>query len=77
MLDGVVVGGHEPKLSERIICAGELGKGACNGDSGGPLVFNNVVVGIVSWGVPPCGISGLPTIYMRTSYFMDFIEQYL
>uniref|UniRef100_A0A2A4J497 Peptidase S1 domain-containing protein n=1 Tax=Heliothis virescens TaxID=7102 RepID=A0A2A4J497_HELVI len=33
-----------------------------------------VVVGIVSWGVSPCGEKGAPTIYTNVSTYLDFIN---
>ncbi|KAG5666309.1 hypothetical protein PVAND_017860 [Polypedilum vanderplanki] len=41
---------YPSRITERMICAGLLGKGACRGDSGGPLVQNGILYGIVSWG---------------------------
>ncbi|XP_067207859.1 trypsin-1-like [Linepithema humile] len=51
---------------------------ACSGDSGGPLVQfdgnNPTQLGIVSWGVYPCGVSGSPSVYTRVSSYVDWIE---
>ncbi|CAG7720747.1 unnamed protein product, partial [Allacma fusca] len=37
------------KITERMVCAGDGGRGGCHGDSGGPLVCNGYFTGIVSW----------------------------
>jgi secreted trypsin-like serine protease len=60
-----------------ILCAGAVGKGACDGDSGGPLVLTTshhgyVQIGIVS-GQRYCGEPGLYTIYTRVSKYYDWI----
>lgn len=59
------------------MCTGPLtgGVSACGGDSGGPLVQNRQLVGVVSWGVNPCGSRGAPSVYVRTSAFIDWIQQ--
>lgn len=57
------------------LCTGPLNGGisACGGDSGGPLVQNGQLVGVVSWGMFPCGSSNSPSVYVRTSAFNDWI----
>lgn len=63
------------------LCAGgELDKDACNGDGGAPLVCQAetkrwYVVGLVAWGVNNrCGEEDIPGIYVRLSYFRDWIN---
>lgn len=52
---------------------------SCPGDSGGPLMYSPTpnsmphIIGIVSYGVVSCG-SGLPAIYTRVAYYLDWIE---
>ncbi|KAJ8665279.1 hypothetical protein QAD02_006941 [Eretmocerus hayati] len=63
------------------ICTGPLvgGTSSCNGDSGGPLMTVNQdgqkeIVGIVSWGMVPCGRKGGPSVFVRVAAFIDWIE---
>ncbi|XP_016909570.1 venom peptide isomerase heavy chain-like [Apis cerana] len=62
------------------VCTGPLdgSLAACKGDSGGPLVTKNgfdeaEVVGIVSWGLFPCGRKNAPSVYTRVSAFITWI----
>lgn len=66
-----------------MLCVGPLtgGGGVCSGDSGGPLVQVNSnveleLVGVASW-VPllPCGSPNAPSVFARTSYFTDWINE--
>ncbi|XP_076479002.1 venom peptide isomerase heavy chain [Bombus vancouverensis nearcticus] len=63
------------------ICTGPLNGSlsACKGDSGGPLVTRNgfgeaEVVGVVSWGLFPCGGKNAPSVYTRVSAFVTWIS---
>lgn len=58
------------------LCAGSLdgGVGGCSLDSGGALVQNGVAVGIMSWGTSPCGLPMRPSIYVRISAYISWIE---
>lgn len=49
---------------------------ACTGDSGGPLVQNTKLVGITSFGLA-CGEQAYPTVYVRVSTYLDFINDNL
>ena len=57
------------------------GEGACEKDSGGPLVHFSedgapLVSGLVSWGQNGlCGATDSPTVYTRTPYYVNWIEQ--
>ncbi|XP_063977418.1 trypsin-1-like [Diachasmimorpha longicaudata] len=69
------------ELFDTQICTGPIGGNisACSGDSGGPLVKFNTdgtpeQVGIVSWGVYPCGVAGTPSVYTRVSSYVDWIK---
>ena len=72
-------------LIESQICAGDLINGktdTCGGDSGGPLVCKSgfsgyVMTGVVSYGHIFCGTPGLPGIYTRVGYFLDWINENL
>ncbi|KAK1942587.1 Transmembrane protease serine 9 [Phytophthora citrophthora] len=58
-------------ITKGMMCAwGGKGKDACQGDSGGPLFSNNVLVGVVSFGL---GCGEVPGVYTRVSYVRDFI----
>lgn len=50
-----------------------VGEGACHGDSGGPLVYSNILVGLVSWGIP-CAV-GSPDVYTRISAFVEWVQE--
>lgn len=64
-------------ITERMFCAGDqqgLGD-SCNGDSGGPLVdLNNVLYGLVSWGLA-CAMNGFTGVYTNVPVFIDWIAQ--
>lgn len=50
---------------------------ACNGDSGGPMVrkYDEVLIGIVSWGDNGCINNDLPGIYSRVSVVRNWIKE--
>lgn len=48
------------------------GSGTCRGDSGGPIITHNKLIGVVSWGIRPCG-AGHPDGFTRLSSFLDWI----
>ena len=67
-------------ISDNMMCAGGFKTSSCNGDSGGPLILkgtsfeNDVVVGIVSFGVL-CGSDVKnPAVFTRVSAFEEFID---
>uniref|UniRef100_A0A182PJ54 Peptidase S1 domain-containing protein n=1 Tax=Anopheles epiroticus TaxID=199890 RepID=A0A182PJ54_9DIPT len=67
------------EVADSNICAGTMEgtSSVCSGDSGGPLVQteNEIVqVGIVSWGGVPCGGYRNPGVFVRVSYFIDWIN---
>ncbi|XP_017768595.1 PREDICTED: trypsin-1-like isoform X2 [Nicrophorus vespilloides] len=73
-----IMGTSEP-LNQDNVCTGPLdgGKSACSGDSGGPLAQDGKVIGIVSWGIMPCGSTGAPSVYTQVSSFVDFINKHV
>ena len=58
------------------------GKDSCNGDSGGPLFAREITddpwvqIGLVSYGTTTCG-KGVPGVYTKVSYYMDWIDDHL
>lgn len=67
----------------KMVCAGSTNKtgDTCNGDSGGPIqVFApNVdcmyqIIGVTSFGSVYCGAIGIPAIYTKVFYYLDWIE---
>ncbi|CAB3364849.1 Hypothetical predicted protein [Cloeon dipterum] len=67
------------RITDDMLCAGEVNKDSCQGDSGGPLIVQNSqtgkyeVHGVVSWGIG-CGREGYPGIYTRVSRYMDWLK---
>jgi len=60
-------------------CAGINGKvSSCYGDSGGPVVYKHKkrfhVIGIVSWGHRDCLKEGFPTVYVKVTEYLDWID---
>ncbi|XP_063907580.1 brachyurin-like [Zophobas morio] len=57
-----------------IVCtSGENETGSCSGDSGGPLVFDDVQIGVVSFGVIFC-MPSYPSGFTRITSFLEWIE---
>ncbi|CAH0553079.1 unnamed protein product [Brassicogethes aeneus] len=55
-------------ITDRMFCAGYLegGKDSCLGDSGGPISVNNVLAGVISWGIG-CAVPKYPGVYTNIS----------
>jgi secreted trypsin-like serine protease len=70
-----LLGWNNPFSVALNLCSGTVrgNESACNGDSGGPYVKNGRVVGIVSWGLVPCGNAGAPSVYVKTSAYTNWI----
>ena len=67
-------------LDSSQMCAGGDGvHDACDGDSGGPLIVNIAgrwkLVGLVSFGVQVCAMSGFPSVFTRLSQYKDWITE--
>ncbi|XP_018323858.1 trypsin delta/gamma-like protein CG30031 [Agrilus planipennis] len=75
--------GYTSALDDTQICTsarvtGQTGRvSVCSGDSGSPLVQGYVQVGIVSWGITPCGTTYAPSVYTRVSTYSDWINDRL
>jgi hypothetical protein len=74
---------YDGKVTEMMLCAGELGKDACQQDSGGPIVKRayrddgsivDTHVGVVSWGIG-CAEANHPGVYSRTSKRANWIKK--
>ncbi|XP_055700543.1 chymotrypsin-2-like [Phlebotomus papatasi] len=62
-----------PEIEIYQLCTyNDVNEGSCKGDSGGPLVSQDILMGIVSWGVP-CG-QGYPDVHTRVAYFRTWID---
>ena len=68
-------------IPDIFLCAGkkEGETDSCEGDSGGPLVLKReddryLLAGIISWGIE-CAQPNQPGVYVRVSYFRDWINQ--
>ncbi|XP_001861478.2 brachyurin [Culex quinquefasciatus] len=63
--------------AQNICMSGAGGRSACNGDSGGPLSVaegGTLQVGIVSFGsAAGCSI-GMPSVYVRVTHFLEWIQ---
>lgn len=73
-----LMGSSEPLDKESNVCTGAMSdnEGACSGDSGGPLIQGDVLVGVVSWGMVPCGHYDAPSVFTKVSNFIDFINEH-
>ncbi|XP_043283967.1 chymotrypsin-2-like [Venturia canescens] len=62
------------KISAHQICTFSApGQGVCMGDSGGPLALGNVLIGVVSYGLP-CA-RGYPDVYTNVYSHVDWIKE--
>lgn len=64
---------YPANVTEKMICAGSPGQGACHGDSGGPLIFRGVLVGVISFGSSDCAIADYPEVCIRVASYTDWI----
>jgi serine protease 7 len=63
------------------LCAGGRINDTCLGDGGSPLQAHSIYgksvrmvqQGIVSYGAVSCGVAGIPDVYTRVAYYMDWI----
>lgn len=72
--------GGRDEVKEDMMCAAGKDKDSCIGDSGGPLIKKgdnsdeDTLVGVVSWG-RGCAEEGVPGVYVRISFFYDWIVE--
>uniref|UniRef100_A0A182JG28 Peptidase S1 domain-containing protein n=1 Tax=Anopheles atroparvus TaxID=41427 RepID=A0A182JG28_ANOAO len=62
---------------QNVCLSGADGRSSCNGDSGGPLAVQDggsLQIGVVSFGSAAGCAIGMPSVYARVSFFLDFIE---
>merc|ERR1711988_2004029 len=67
------------RITDHMICAGDVGRDSCHGDSGGPLSVlgqddRYSQIGIVSWG-NGCAEPGYPGVYTRLTSLLDWVNQ--
>ncbi|XP_060534706.1 chymotrypsin-2-like [Cylas formicarius] len=77
-LDVLLLGRPHPLDVNTNICSGPARaiESACGGDSGGPLALHGELVGVVSWGLTPCGtIPNAVSVYAKVTSFLDWIER--
>ncbi|XP_058837323.1 brachyurin-like [Topomyia yanbarensis] len=64
---------------QNICLSGEYGRASCGGDSGGPLTIPetefSLQVGLVSFGSAAGCAIGIPSVFARTSFFLEWIEE--
>lgn len=63
-------------ITDKNICTGPMNGrvSACSGDSGSALTINNTIIGIVSWGLDPCGSPNSASVYTRVSRYVYWIS---
>ncbi|XP_025835259.1 trypsin-1-like [Agrilus planipennis] len=69
-----LVGSSEPLDDSQICTDGEQNVAICTGDVGGPLVQNGVQVGVLSWGLSPCGVSIAPSVSTKVPSYVNWIN---
>lgn len=62
-------------ITDNNICTGPINGrvSACSGDSGSALTKNDIIIGIVSWGLDPCGSPNSASVYTRVSKYTNWI----
>ncbi|KPJ00745.1 Complement factor D [Papilio xuthus] len=54
-----------------------LGWGAKHRDVGGPGILDGLLMGVISFGSPVCGIPDAPTVFTKLGYYTKWIESIL
>jgi len=63
-------------IHDNHVCAGLIqgGRGACDLDRGGALTLDGEIVGIVTFATIPCGRPSAPSVHVRVSAYISWIE---
>ncbi|XP_004927140.1 trypsin alpha-3 [Bombyx mori] len=67
-------GSTKVDISDRVICANEVGRSTCFGDSGAPMVIGQVLVGTASYH-EGCGDDDHPDVFTRIDTYTNWIMQ--
>jgi secreted trypsin-like serine protease len=67
--------GQDAVTDEMLCLIAANNAGVCSGDSGSPIILRGNVIGVCSWTLRPCGIH--PSVYIRLSSHMRWIQQYI
>lgn len=66
--------GEDSIVADSMLCAIDLCDDLCNGHIGAPLTYNEVQVGIGSWGYG-CANPNYPSVFTQVDGFLDFISE--
>ena len=63
------------QVKDYMFCLGGDGResGCCHGDSGGPAVYDNILIGVISFG-KDCANQRFPTVVSRVDLEREWIE---
>lgn len=62
-------------ISDSTVCTGPINGrlSACSGDSGSALTQDKTIIGVVSWGLDPCGLPNSASVYTKVSAYKQWI----
>lgn len=67
----------QPLVTKNMICAGLLdvsADGTCFGDAGGPLIYDDIVIGLASWG-RTCANGTYPDVSTSVASYTNWIVE--